>query len=150
MIITNNMSWKSVRVANVTVSVRSKPKTPYTILRVAGLIDTGRGSQTVILKNALPEAWEIDLEKSAIHKGMSLPRRVSNLNCVYTGQKFGVVADVNEALYALTRGAALAAVVTDVITPGDFMIFRHEEPHCKIRFAGVMRALPTRKAIQER
>jgi hypothetical protein len=145
MIITNNMSWKTMRVAGVTVSVQPKPKTPYSILRVASLIDTGTGGQTVILKNALPEAWEIDLDKKLTSKtGLSLPRRIANLSCVYTGKKFGVVADVEETLKALTRGARLATIVPDVAAPGDFMIFRHDVPFTNIKFAGVMRAIPLR------
>ncbi len=142
MIISNNTSWKTMRVAGITVSVQPRPRTPYTILRVGGIVDTGGGEQTVILKNALPWELEIDLDKPASKKGLSLPRRIANLNCVYTGRKFGVVADVNEAIKAVTRNARIAAIVPEVIAPGDFMIFRHEGPRFRIRFAGVLRAIP--------
>ncbi|MEM7651183.1 MAG: hypothetical protein AAF204_03755 [Pseudomonadota bacterium] len=137
------MSWKTMKLAGVTVSVRPKPKTPYSVLKVSGLVDTGNAQQTVILQNALPNEWEIDLEKPIkSSKGLSLPRRIANLNCIYTGKSFGVVPDVTEAVRAVTRNARLAAVVPEVIAPGDFMIFKHEGPRLRIRFAGIVRALP--------
>lgn len=132
-----------MRLAGVTVSVQPKPRTPYSVLKVGGLVDTGNGQQTVILNNALPSEWEIDLEnKAKSSKGLSLPRRIANLNCIYTGQSFGVVADVTDAVRAVTRNAKLAAIVPEVIAPGDFMIFKHEGPRFRMRFAGIVRAMP--------
>lgn len=131
-----------MRVAGITVSVQPRHKTPYTVLRVGSIVDNGAGQQTVILKNALPWEWEIDLDKPASKKGLSLPRRIANLNCVYTGRKFGVVTDVSDVLKVLTKNAKIATIVPEVIAPGDFMIFRHEGPRFRIRFAGVLRAIP--------
>lgn len=136
-----------MRLAGVTVSVQPKPKTPYTVLKVGGLIDTGNGQQTVILQNGLPSEWEIDLKdlpslRAKSSKGLSLPRRIANLNCIYTGSSFGVVADVTDALRAVTRNAKLAAIVPDVIAPGDYMVFKHVGPRLRIRFAGIVRAIP--------
>ena len=136
-----------MRLAGVTVSVQPKPRTPYSVLKVSGLIDTGNGQQTVILQNALPSEWEIELDalsssRAKSSKGLSLPRRIANLNCVYTGRSFGVVADVTDAVRAVSRNDNLAAVVPEVIAPGDYMIFRHEGPRFRIRFAGILRAVP--------
>ena len=142
MLGSNKLNWRTMRLAGVTVSVQPKPRTPYSVLKVGGLVDTGNGQQTVILQNALPSEWEIDLEnKAKSSKGLSLPRRIANLNCVYTGRSFGVVADVTEAVRAVSRNAKLAAIVPDVIAPGDFMIFKHEGPRFRIRFAGILRAI---------
>lgn len=143
MLGSNKTSWRTIKLAGVKVSVQPKPRTPYSVLRVQGLIDTGNGQQTVILKNALPSEWEVDLEnKVKSSKGLSLPRRIANLNCVYTGQSFGVIADVTDAVRAVSGNAQLAAVVPEVIAPGDFMIFKHEGPRLRIRFAGIVRAMP--------
>jgi hypothetical protein len=120
------------------------------VLKVGSLIDTGNGHQTVILKNGLPGAWEIDLEqKTKSSKGLSLPRRIANLNCIYTGQSFGVVADVTEAIRAVSGNAKLAAIVPEVVAPGDYMIFKHVGPRFRIRFAGIVRALPQMQQTQE-
>ncbi len=152
MLGSNYMNSRTVKLGAITVSVQPKPRTPYTVLKVGGLIDTGNGQQTVLLKNALPSVWEIDLmdmpvTKSKSNKGLTLPRRIANLNCVYTGGAFGVVTDVLEAVKAVSGRVKLAPIVPDVIAPGDFMLFKHEGPQMKIRFAGVIRAVPLAKAI---
>lgn len=141
------INWRTMRLAGVTVSVQPKPRTPYSVLKVSGLVDTGNAQQTVFLQNALPSEWEIELEALAAKraqssKGLSLPRRIANLNCVYTGRSFGVVADVADAVRAASRTDNLAAVVPDVIAPGDYMVFRHEGPRFRIRFAGILRPVP--------
>lgn len=145
--ITNNVNWKTMSIGSVKVSVRPRPKTPYAVLRVAGLIDTGNGSQMAILKNALPREWEIDIaephkSRAGSKKGLSLPRRIANLNCVYTGRTFGVVPDVMDTLRAVTRNARIATIVPEVIAPGDFVVFRYDGPQLKGRFAGILRAIP--------
>lgn len=147
MLGSNYMNSRTVKVGRFTVNVQPKPKTPFTVLRVGGLIDTGNGQQTVMLKNALPSVWEIDLDdlpirKEKSNKGLTLPRRIANLNCVYTGGSFGVVTDVMDAIRAVSGQVKLAAIVPDVIAPGDFMLFKHQGPKMKIRFAGIVRAVP--------
>lgn len=146
--ISQNASGMTMRFPGVTVNVKPRPKTPYSIMRVARVIDTGRGTQTVILENALPYEWEIDINKPASKQGLSLPRRMAGLNCIYTGRKFGVVIDLMDTLKALTQGATLATIVPDVIAPGDFLVFRHDGPRFRTRFAGAMRAIPARKSMQ--
>ena len=146
MLGSNYMNSRTVKLGGVTVNVQPKPKTPSTVLRVDGLVDTGRGSQTVILKNALPSMWEIDIADLQIAGGnlqavCVLPHRVMHLNCVYTGRSFGVVTDAVEAIRAVTGQARLAAIVPDVIAPGDFMVFKHTGPKMKTRFSGMLRAL---------
>ena len=142
----NKMNWRTMRLGGVTVSVQPKPRTPYSVLKVGSLIDTGNGQQTVVLQNGLPSEWEIELDhikpdRVKSSKGLSLPRRIANLNCVYTGRSFGVVADVTDALRAVTKNAKLATIVPEVIAPGDFMVFKHEGPRFRIRFAGIVRAV---------
>lgn len=147
MLGSNYMNSRTVKLGSITVNVQPKPRTPFTVLKVSGLIDTGNGMQTVLLKNAFPSVWEIDLAdlphaQSKSNKGLSLPRRIANLNCVYTGRAFGVVTDVLEAVKAASGHVKLAPIVPDVIAPGDFMLFKHEGSKMKIRFAGVIRAVP--------
>lgn len=140
-----NGSGMTLRFPRVTVSVKPRPKTPYTILRVSRVIDTGTGCQTVILENAVPHEWEIDIQKPSSKQGLALPRRMAGLNCVYTGRKFGVVIDLMDTLKALTGGATLATIVPDVIAPGDFLVFRHDGPRLRTRYAGALRALKSQK-----
>lgn len=137
-----HMHWRSRKVGHITVSVNPKPRTPYTVLQVTAMVDTGTGSSQMVLKNALPGEWEIDLQKPGHgKKRMDLPCRIHGMNCVYTGRSFGVITDVTDALRAVTGNAKLAAIVPDVIMPGDFVVFKHVGEDYKIRFAGVVRAI---------
>lgn len=151
MLGSNYMNSRTVKLGGITVNVQPKPRAPYTVLKVTGLIDTGNGQQTVLLNNALPSVWEIDLADLPLRekenrRGLTLPRRIANLNCVYTGRSFGVVTDVLEAIKALSGHVKLAPIVPDVIAPGDFMLFKHEGSKMRIRFVGVIRAVPLAKA----
>ena len=142
-------NWHTRRVGYLKVSMRPKQRTPYTILRVDQLIDIGRGQPMVILKNALPDFFEVDLctpEGAKIR--VDLPQYASGLNCVYTGGGFGVITDVVETLQAVVGRAKLAAIVPDVIRPGDFMLYRHNKNG--MRFAGVLRAVPEKKIRDSR
>ncbi len=137
-----HMHWHSRKVGHITVSVKPQPRTPYSVLQVAAMVDTGTGAPQMILKNALPGEWEIDLQKPENRKRrMDLPCRIHGLNCVYTGRSFGVITDVTDTLKALTGNAKLAAIVPDVVMPGDFVVFKHVGEDYKIRFAGVIRAI---------
>ena len=134
-------NWNTRNLGSVTMSVQPRPKTPYTILRVDNVIDTGFAGQTAILKNALPDFLEVDInppgrERIQVH----LPRKVGELNVTYIGKSFGIVADITMSLQAVVGGAKLAAVVPDVMRPGDFMIFRHGAKG--MRFSGILRAVP--------
>lgn len=53
-----------------------------------------------------------------------------------------MVSDVHETLQALTGNAKIAAIVPDVLRPGDFVIFRHGLEKGRVKFAGVLRAVP--------
>lgn len=146
--ITNNANWKTMSVGNVKISVRPQPKTPYAILRVASLIDAGKGLKMAVLNNALPREWEVDIEdtqnvRTGSKKGLSLPSGIANLNFVYTGRSFGVVSEVGDTLRAVTRNARIAAIVPEVMMPGDFVVFRYGAPGLAARFAGVLRAVPS-------
>ncbi len=142
MIIQPKTSFKTTRVGGVMVSVQPKPKTPYSVLQVASFVDTGQGRHMVILKNALPTELEIDIDTPYKSRtGVSVPRNIGGLQCVYTGRSVGVVADPAEAIRAVTWNARLAAIVPEVVAPGDFLIYRYEGARLKMRFAGVLRAI---------
>lgn len=54
MITNIRTNWNTRRVGHITVSVQPKTRTPYTILRVESMIDTGFGRPTAILKMRCP------------------------------------------------------------------------------------------------
>lgn len=133
--------WNTRNLGSVTLSVRPRPKTPYTVLRVDNLIDTGRKGKTAILSNALPDFLEIDINPPGRDRvRVCLPRTLGDMKCTYTGRRFGIVADVVESLQAVVGTAKLAAVCPDVLRPGDFVLYRHGKNG--MRFSGVLRPVP--------
>lgn len=143
MRITNNRDWHTREVANIKVSMRPKPQTPYSVFRIETLIDTGMRTPSIILKNALPNELEIDLHKPCGKKATpSLPLKVGDMACVYTGRGFGVICDLADTLQVVTGRAKLAPITPDVMGAGDFVIFKHRGANYKMHFAGVIRAIP--------
>ena len=148
MIIDNRTLWSSLKMKGTTVSVRRQGRSPYTALKVASLIDTGRGrGQTVVLENAFPGMIEEDEQLHALglqvgQNHLAIPPKVANLNCVFTGRRPRLVYDAYHALREELQSHNLMPIVPDVVSPGDYMIFRHLKNRACFKFAGVLRAIP--------
>lgn len=149
MNIDNRTLWSSLKVKGTTVSVRRQARSPYTALKVASLIDTGRGrGQTVVLENAFPGMVEEDdaLHALGLQVGqnhLAIPPKVANLNCVFTGRRPRLVYDAYHALREeLAQSNTLMPIVPEVVAPGDYMIFRHLKNRACFKFAGLLRAIP--------
>lgn len=139
MNIDNRILWSSLKVPGASVSVQPEARAPYVVMRVSSVIDTGRGDQTAVLGNALmPFSQGSGLNR----KNLSIPHKIANLNCVYTSKRFGIVPDAYAAIKDMVKGRRVAAIVPDVIAPGDFVVFRHLKNYSKVKFAGVLRAVP--------
>ncbi|MEM9123539.1 MAG: hypothetical protein AAGB03_09515 [Pseudomonadota bacterium] len=146
----NRILWSSLKVPGATVSVNRAPRSPYTVLKVASLIDTGRAAQTAILENAFPGLIEEDdsllrLGQNTGRNKMAIPAKVANLNCVFTGRRPRLVGDAYAALQNELSHATLMPIVPEVVSPGDYMIFRHLRNRACFKLAGLLRAVPTMK-----
>jgi len=148
MIIDNRTLWSSLKMKGATVSVRRQSRSPYTALKVASLIDKGRGrGQTVVLENAFPGMVEEDEQLHALglqvgQNHLAIPPKVANLNCVFTGRRPRLVYDAYNALREELTSNTLMPIVPEVVAPGDYMIFRHLKNRACFKFAGVLRAIP--------
>ncbi len=150
MNLNNRILWSSLKVPGATVSVRPAPRSPYTALKVASLVDTGRRSQTVMLENAFPGMIEEDeqLHELGLTLGrnhMAIPSRVANLNCVFIGRRPRLVYNAYNALQSELKSEKLMPIVPDVVAPGDYMIFRHLQNRACFKFAGLLRAVPMKR-----
>ena len=150
MNINNRTLWSSLKVRGSTVSVTRAPRSPYTVLRVASLIDTGRAAQTVVLENAFPGLEEqepelIQLADTMKQSKMAIPPRIANLNCVFTGRRPRQVSNVQVALKEKAGHAKLIPVIPEIIAPGDYVIFRHLPNRACFKLAGIMRAVSPAK-----
>lgn len=150
MNINNRTLWSSLKVRGSTVSVQRAPRSPYTVLKVASLIDTGRTAQTVVLENAFPGLIEENPELAKIAENlrsnkMAIPPKIANLNCVFTGRRPRLVENVQIALKEKAGHNKLIPVIPEIIAPGDYVIFRHLPNRGCFKLAGMMRAVsPTR------
>ncbi len=155
MNINNRTLWSSLKVRGATVSVKRPPRAPYTVLKVASLIDTGRSSQTVVLENAFPGLQENDYDLRKIadklrNNQMTIPPKIANLNCVFTGRRPRLVNDAQMALKEMAGHNKLIPVIPEIIAPGDYVIFRHLTNRGCFKLSGMMRAIsPVRKKKTE-
>lgn len=154
MNINNRTLWSSLKIPGSTVSVKRSPRSPYTALKVSSLIDTGRMRQTVVLENAFPGMVEEDEQLHALglqvgKNHLAIPPRVANLNCVFTGRRPRLVYDAYDALKTNLRTEKLMPIIPEIISPGDYMIFRHLQNRDCFKFAGLLRAVPTHRVKKE-
>lgn len=156
MNINNRTLWSSLKVRGTTVSVKRAPRSPYTVLKVASLIDTGRRSQTIVLENAFPGLQEDDPELIKIadqlkNNKMAIPPKIASLNCVFTGRRPRLVNNVQVALKEKAGQNKLIPVIPEIIAPGDYVIFRHLPNRGCFKLAGLMRSVsPARKRKTEK
>lgn len=150
MNINNRTLWSSLKVRGSTVSVTRAPRSPYTVLKIASLIDTGRSAQTMVLENAFPGLIEEDPElikvaESIQSSRMAIPPKIANLNCVFTGRRPRLVHNVQQALKEKAGHAKLIPVIPEIVAPGDYVIFRHLPNRACFKLAGMMRAVTPAK-----
>ncbi|NCT41663.1 MAG: hypothetical protein GW778_08395 [Alphaproteobacteria bacterium] len=152
MNINNRTLWSSLKVRGTTVSVSRAPRSPYTVLKVASLIDTGRNSQTIVLENAFPGMREEDpalikIAQDISQSRMAIPPRIANLNCVFTGRRPRLVHNAQLALKEQAGKQKLIPVIPEIVAPGDYVIFRHLPNRACFKLAGMMRSVSPAKMI---
>ncbi|MFK7838951.1 MAG: hypothetical protein AB8B83_01360 [Bdellovibrionales bacterium] len=146
MNIDNRTLWSSLKVRGSTVSVSRAPRSPYTVLKVASLIDTGRDTQTIVLENAFPGMQEEDprlikIAQDIKQSRMAIPPKIANLNCVFTGRRPRLVHNVHVALKEQAGEKKLIPVIPEIVATGDYVIFRHMPNRACFKLAGMMRCV---------
>lgn len=150
MNINNRTLWSSLKVKGSTVSVSRAPRSPYTVLKVSSLIDTGRSAQTIVLENAFPGLVEqepdlMKIAESIKQNRMAIPPKIANLNCVFTGRRPRLVNNVQLALKEKAGLSRLIPVIPEIVAPGDYVIFRHLPNRACFKLAGMMRSVSPAK-----
>ena len=152
MNVDNRTFWSHLKTRNVTVSVRPAPRSPYTVLKVSSLIDTGSRpgiqsqAQTIVLENAFPglEEESVDLARIAdtiAQNKMALPSRIGHLNCVFTGRRPRLVHNAQIALKQKSGLSKFIPVIPEIVAPGDYVIFRHLPNRACFKHAGILRPI---------
>lgn len=123
-------------------AVPKRRKSGQAVFRVQNMIDLGSGRQTAILDNiSFPAGNDSIPEKN----GLDIPRRLANLDLVYTCKTVTGVPSVHDAIRHIGYNGALEKIAPEVIAPGDFVIFEQGGEKDRAVFAGALRLKPKRK-----
>lgn len=88
------------------------------VFRVKNMVDTGRSRKTLILDQGTPMAQEQDF---------SLPSRLGGLDVVCASKKVSLFKNAKKALESLISGCKLHHIVPEVLTPGDYVVFKSSD-----------------------
>lgn len=123
MNVDNRSFWSFLKTPNVTVSVRSRREEPCAVFRVKSMIDLG-GRQTALLEGYLPEEPR---PKSIKKTKLAIPRKIGNLDIVYTTKTITSVSHVYQVIGEILRNSCSDRIVPDVLAPGDYVVFTKRE-----------------------
>jgi hypothetical protein len=120
----------------------SRKKSEHAVFRVQNMIDLGLGRQTAILDNiSFPAGHGRMIEKN----GLSIPRKIANLDFVYTCKTVTSVPNARDAIRHIHANGAFEKITPDVISPGDFLIFEQTQEKAYATFAEALRVKPQRR-----
>ncbi len=123
-----------------------RASTGKAVFRVQNLIDLGAGCQTAILDNVSFPA----VNAAAVQKNdLAIPRRIANLNFVYTCKSFSTVTNAHAAIRNTHARAKLEEIVPEVLSPGDFIVFEQQARAEKATIAEALRLKVRRKEKRE-
>jgi len=138
MIKNNRYYWSHLKTNSVTVSVRPKRKETGVIFRVGSMIDTGKGRQMVMLEHIdYPARYHIRKKGADV----AIPFRMGDMDFVYTSLRKPELRNVNTLLSALYKKGEVERIVTDVICPGDLLVFKQDKGSLKIKMVEAMRVV---------
>ena len=110
--------------------------TPQALFRVTNMIDLGFGRQTAILDNIVNPA--LSLPK----KDLAIPTKLASLDFVYASKRVGAVANAHEVIRQNHVGAQIQSIPTEVLSPGDFLVFKNVQQTSRAIFSEALRLIP--------
>jgi hypothetical protein len=122
MNIDNRSFWSLLKTRTVTVRVRPIFEEPCAVFRVKSLVDMGTGRRTAMLEGYLPD-HEPRKAKNMKKPRLAIPRRIGNLDIVYTTKTITPVSRVYQVIGEILRRSSTDRIVPEVLAPGDFLVF---------------------------
>ena len=120
------------------VMVRVKPRDELSgvVFRVKSMVDVGAGRQTIVLDhvNGAPVLFDHRRQES-----LCVPLRMGNLDFIYASGQSPCIQNVGMLLGALYKEARVERIVTDVLCPGDLLVFRQQKKTMKIKTVEALR-----------
>lgn len=142
MIENNRYYWSHLKTKTVTVRVMPKKQPKGVIFRVGNMIDLGNGRQTVMLDHVdYPRASAAQQS----NKDVAVPFRMGHLDFVYTSRRKPMVRNVQSLLDTLYKGSAVEKIVTDVLSPGDLLVFHQDQGNVDMERVETLRVVNDQK-----
>lgn len=117
------------------------------VFRVTNMIDLGFGRQTAILDTLSKSAHNpLDMPK----KSLAIPRKMDNLDFVYTSKRLNAVSNAREAIKQSQGYRKIETITPDVVAPGDFLVFKDVWTKSKAALSEALRIVPDTKIRQKR
>lgn len=100
------------------------------LFKVKSIIDTGVGRRTMVLEQGAPGAKTQDF---------TLPSRLGGQDVVCASKKISVFKNARMAAQGLIKGATLQHIVPEVLTPGDYLVFKSSPDASRTVFSEALR-----------
>ncbi len=139
MIKNNRYYWSHLKTSSVTVRVSQRPKTKQNgiVFRVKNMIDLGNGRQTVTLEHVdYPKTFQKRFENK---KDVPIPFRMGEFDFIYASHVKPAIRNVPTLLSTVYKGEKIEQIVTDVLAPGDLLVFKQEKNGMSIKIVDVLR-----------
>ncbi len=139
MIKNNRYCWSHLKTSNVTVRVTPKKKQKGIIFRVKHMIDLGNGRQTVMLEHVdYPQTY---MQRSERQGNVPVPFRMGEFDFVYTAAMKPALRNIQSLLSTLYKAEKVEKIVTDVLAPGDLLVFKQEKNGMSIKMVDALRVI---------
>ncbi len=118
------------------------------IFRVQSMIDLGRGNQTAVLDNILKQNRRV---LSGYSKSLTTPGKLDNLNLLYASKGGSSAQNPRNVIRENQNHKDVKPIVTDILAPGDFVVFRQIWNSSRAVFSEALRPVrTTRKTANKR
>ena len=109
------------------------------VFRITNMIDLGFGRQTAVLDNIAKPADNAVLSPK---KNLAIPRKLANLDFVYTSKRLSAVTNARDAIRQRHGYKKIETITPDVIAPGDFLVFKDVWEKSKAVLSEALRTVP--------
>lgn len=109
----------------------------FTAFQVKNVVDLGMARKTLILENIRNREPSNEFQTA---KDLEVPMRIRDLNLVYTSKQMSLSPDEHRAIHK-SQATEIRDIVPEVLSPGDYLVFRKPATETKAEFSSALRAV---------
>lgn len=113
----------------------------FTAFQVKNIVDLGMARKTLILDGVLDKENTGNLHST---KDLEVPARIRDLNLVYTSKQISLAGDAHQSIQK-AQSYEIRDIVPEVLTPGDYIVFRKPVEQTKAEFSTALRSVAGRR-----